>query len=97
MKELTIILEYLKKIFYKKQPKRLQEANNQIKNIESRGKENFRNQGKYINYNYIFYTLVFCIDFMSGKGQTFQDKKIYVDEKIVDKLNCIYDNIINQI
>ena len=34
---------------------------------------------------------------MSGKGQTFQDKKIYVDEKIVDKLNCIYDNIINQI
>ncbi|MBE5805181.1 MAG: hypothetical protein E7313_00405 [Clostridiales bacterium] len=45
----------------------------------------------------LFYTLVFCVDFMSEKGQTFQDKEIYVDEKIVNKLNCIYDNIINQI
>ncbi len=45
----------------------------------------------------LFYTLVFCVDFMSEKGQTFQDKKIYVDERIVDKLNRIYDEIINQI
>lgn len=45
----------------------------------------------------LFYTLVFCVDFMSEKGQIFQDKKIYVDDKIVNKLNSIYDNIINQI
>ena len=45
----------------------------------------------------LFYTLVFCVDFMSEKGQTFQDKEIYVDDKIVNKLNTIYDNIINQI
>ena len=45
----------------------------------------------------LFYTLVFCVDFMSEKGQTFQDKKIYVDEEITDKLNIIYDNIINKI
>ena len=45
----------------------------------------------------LFYTLVFCVDFMSEKGQTFQDKKIYVDEKIVNRLNAIYDNIMNQI
>lgn len=45
----------------------------------------------------LFYTLVFCVDFMSEKGQTFQDKEIYVDEKIVNKLNAIYDNIMNQI
>ena len=45
----------------------------------------------------LFYTFVFCVDFMSEKGQTFQDKEIYVDEKIVNKLNFIYDYIINQI
>mgnify|MGYP002620536680 CR=1 FL=1 len=45
----------------------------------------------------LFYTLVFCVDFMSEKGQTFQDKEIYVDEKIVNKLNRIYDNIIDNI
>lgn len=45
----------------------------------------------------LFYTLVFCVDFMSEKGQTFQDKEIYVDDKIVNKLNSIYDNLINQI
>lgn len=45
----------------------------------------------------LFYTLVFCVDFMSEKGQTFQDKKIYVDEKIINKLNRIYNEIINKI
>ena len=45
----------------------------------------------------LFYTLVFCVDFMSEKGQTFQDKVIFVDEKIVKKLNRIYDNLINKI
>ena len=45
----------------------------------------------------LFYTLVFCVDFMSEKGQTFQDKKIYVDEEITYKLNSIYDAIINKI
>jgi len=45
----------------------------------------------------LFYTLVFCVDFMSEKGQTFQDKEIYVDGKIVNKLNSIYDSLINQI
>lgn len=45
----------------------------------------------------LFYTLVFCVDFMSEKGQTFQDKEIYVDDRIVNKLNFIYDNIISQI
>ena len=61
MKELTIILEYLKKIFYKKQPKRLQEANNQIENIESRGKENFRNQLKVENSKSINVKTVVCV------------------------------------
>ena len=45
----------------------------------------------------LFYTLVFCVDFMSEKGQTFQDKEIYVDDKIVNKLNSIYDNILERI
>ena len=45
----------------------------------------------------LFYTLVFCVDFMSEKGQTFQDKEIFVDENIVDKMNNIYDNLINEI
>ena len=29
--------------------------------------------------------------------QVFQDKEIYVDERIVDKLNNIYNNIIKEI
>ena len=45
----------------------------------------------------LFYTLVFCVDFMSEKGQTFQDKEIFVDENIVNKMNNIYDNLINEI
>ena len=45
----------------------------------------------------LFYTLVFCVDFMSEKGQTFQDKTIDVDEDIVNKLNHIYDNIIDRL
>lgn len=45
----------------------------------------------------LFYTLVFCVDFMSEKGKTFQDKKIYVDEQIIKKLNDIYDYILKEI
>jgi len=45
----------------------------------------------------LFYTLVFCVDFMGERGQKFQDKEVYVNKEIVDKLNYIYDNIINKI
>ena len=44
-----------------------------------------------------FYTLVFCVDFMSEKGQTFQDKQIYVDNNIIENLNLIYESLINKI
>ena len=45
----------------------------------------------------LFYTLVFCVDFMSEKGQVFQGKEIYAGEMIVDKLNNIYNEIIKKI
>lgn len=61
MKGLTRILEYLKKIFYKKQPRMLQEANNQIENIENREKENFRNQLKVENSKSINVETVVCV------------------------------------
>ncbi len=38
-----------------------------------------------------FYTLLFCVDFMGEKGHKFNDKVIYVDEKVVEKLNSIYE------
>lgn len=46
MKVLKRVLEYLKKIFYKKQRQMLVEANNKNENIENRTKEEFFGQLK---------------------------------------------------
>ncbi len=42
---------------------------------------------------FLFYTLLFCVDFMGERGMTFTGKKIEVNEKIIDKLNGIYDKL----
>lgn len=40
---------------------------------------------------FLFYTLVYCVDFMGECGMQFMDKKIEADEQIVERLNRIYD------
>ncbi len=45
---------------------------------------------------FLFYTLMYCVDFMGERGMQFMDKKIEVDEQIVDRLNNIYDLLWNE-
>lgn len=42
---------------------------------------------------FLFYTLMYCVDFMGERGMQFMDKKIDVDEQIIDRLNGIYDKL----
>ncbi len=45
---------------------------------------------------FLFYSLIYCVDFMGERGMTFLDKKIHVDNEVISKLNCIYDNLWQQ-
>jgi len=40
---------------------------------------------------FLFYTLMYCVDFMGERGMQFGDKRIEVNEQIVMRLNGIYD------
>lgn len=40
-----------------------------------------------------FYSLLYCVDFMSERGTQFGDKKIEVNDEIVNRLNKIYDTL----
>ena len=40
-----------------------------------------------------FYTIMFCVDFMGERGMQFMDKKVEVNEQIIDRLNRIYDQL----
>ena len=40
---------------------------------------------------FLFYTLMFCVDFMGERGMQFMDKTVEVNERIIDRLNGIYD------
>jgi len=40
---------------------------------------------------FLFYSLLFCVDFMGERGTSFGDKKIEVNEEIINRLNQIYD------
>ena len=43
----------------------------------------------------LFYTLLFCLDFMGEQGMRFNNKKIVdYDQNIVDKLNCTYNDLV---
>lgn len=42
---------------------------------------------------FLFYTLLFCVDFMGERGMQFLDKRVEVNERIVDRLNGIYDRL----
>ncbi|MDE7294170.1 MAG: hypothetical protein K2N72_07075 [Oscillospiraceae bacterium] len=40
---------------------------------------------------FLFYSLVFCVDFMGERGCVFGDKKVAVNEEIICRLNGIFD------
>lgn len=42
---------------------------------------------------FLFYTLIFCVDFMGERGMQFMDKTVEVNEQIIDRLNSIYDRL----
>lgn len=42
---------------------------------------------------FLFYTLMYCVDFMGERGMQFMDKKIDIDEQIIGRLNGIYDKL----
>ena len=42
---------------------------------------------------FLFYCLMFCVDFMGERGMQFGDKKIEVSDAVVDRLNRIYEEL----
>ena len=46
---------------------------------------------------FLFYSLIYCVDFMGERGSTFNDKTIEVNENIVSKLNSIFIKLHKQL
>lgn len=42
---------------------------------------------------FLFYTLVYCVDFMGERGMTFMDKRVDVDPYIIERLNSIFNQL----
>lgn len=42
---------------------------------------------------FLFYALMYCVDFMGERGMQFMDKRVEVNEQIVKKLDDIYDKL----
>ena len=40
---------------------------------------------------FLFYTLMYCVDFMGERGTRFKDKTVEINEHIIDRLNGIYN------
>ena len=40
---------------------------------------------------FLFYSLMYCVDFMGERGMQFTDKYIEVNEQIIYRLNSIYE------
>lgn len=45
---------------------------------------------------FLFYTLMFCVDFMGERGMKFMDKLVEVNEQIIDRLNKIYASLLDE-
>lgn len=67
---------------------------------------NFEYNTDYVNYlleemhitplqyqAFCFYSLLYCVDFMGERGSTFMGRTVPVDENIVYRLNCIYEQL----
>ena len=42
---------------------------------------------------FVFYTLLFCVDFMGERGMWFMDKQVPVNDEIVETMNGIYEKL----
>lgn len=42
---------------------------------------------------FLFYTLLYCVDFMGERGMQFNGKTVEVNSQIIDRLNRIYDTL----
>ena len=45
---------------------------------------------------YTFYCLMYCVDFMGERGMQFLDKKIPVNQTVIDRLNGIFDMLLEE-
>ena len=45
---------------------------------------------------FVFYCLIYCVDFMGERGMQFLDKKIPVNESIIKRLNDIFNNLLEE-
>ncbi len=45
---------------------------------------------------FLFYALLYCVDFMGERGMCFMDKQIEVSPQIIDRLNDIYDRLLKE-
>lgn len=45
---------------------------------------------------FLFYTLMYCVDFMGERGMKFLDRTVEVNEQVIDRLNGIYDKLWNE-
>lgn len=42
---------------------------------------------------FLFYALVYCVDFMGERGMHFMDKQVEASPQVIDRLNGIYDKL----
>jgi len=45
---------------------------------------------------FLFYILMYCVDFMGERGMQFMDKRVEVNDQIINRLNNIYDLLWNE-
>ena len=45
---------------------------------------------------FLFYTLMFCVDFMGERGMRFMDKYVEVNEQVIERLNSLYNLLWNE-
>ena len=45
---------------------------------------------------FLFYSLMYCVDFMGERGTKYKDKVVEVNSQIIDRLNDIYDRLWNE-
>lgn len=43
----------------------------------------------------VYYSLLFCVDFMGERGMQFEDKVVDVNETIISRLNQIFDDLVS--
>lgn len=45
---------------------------------------------------FLFYSLMYCVDFMGERGMNFLDRRVEVNDRIIERLNGIYDMLWEQ-